>query len=200
MFFKSSLTVAALVSVLACSSIAKPGDAANVAVATAAETTNPAPAPQWYLDDIAFMTRDGGRWIAPNADYQNENEPFEAYGLEWKMDYANSITGRLFGIQDGEETGDFWRFRQYWNAHEGRAIIQQFGFGGAIGVGTMEHVDGATKMEQMFFGPDGVATPTGHIAHNDGEKHVTASYTITDDVWEKDRQYTWERQPEAPAN
>lgn len=158
------------------------------------------PAPQWYLDDIERLTRDGGRWIASNEDYQNDDEPFEAYGIEWEKGYANSITGRLFAIQDGEETGDFWRFRQYWHAGKGKAVVEQFGFGGAIGVGAVWPEDDAFRMVQTFYGPDGSAREAGHLSdYPDNDTHLTQSFDIVDGEWTPRRLYTWKRQPASDA-
>jgi hypothetical protein len=171
---------------------------ASTIVASTAVAAEPAtasmPAPPWYLDDIAFMTRDGGRWIASNADYQNENEPFDSYGLEWKKGYANSMTGRLFAIRDGEETGDFWRFRQYWHPGKGKAIVEQFGLGGAFGAGAMWSEGDKRKMTQTFYGADGAASDQGHIVHNpDDNTHVTKSFNIIDGEWASQRVYSWTR-------
>lgn len=152
----------------------------------------PAPAPQWYLDNIEFLTRDGGRWIASNADYQSENEPMEAYVMEWKKGYANSMTGRLYGVVDGKPTGDFWRFRQYWHPGEGKAVLEQFGFDGAVGLGTLWRDGDVNKTLQTFYTPDGGENDQGHEAHNpDADTHVTTSFDVVEGAWSKRRTYTW---------
>ncbi len=163
-----------------------------------AEETAPAPAsaapPQWYLDDVEFLTRDGGRWIASNEQYQSDDEPIEAYGIEWKKGYANSMTGRLFGIMNGEETGDYWRFRQYWHPGEQKAVVEQFGFGGVIGVGHLWNEGEKNKTEQSFYALDGSVNEQGHIAQNpDNDTHVTESFDIVDGEWKPRRIYTWKR-------
>lgn len=156
------------------------------------------PAPKWYLDDIAFLTRDGGRWVTSNAEYFGENEPMESYVLEWKAGYANSMTGRLFAIVDGKETGDFWRFHQYWHAGEGKAVLEQFGFGGALGVGVIWREDDKMKTVQTFYPPEGAPQVQGHVAYNpDADIHVTESYNIVDGEWQPNRTYTWKHQPAA---
>ncbi|MEZ5894256.1 MAG: hypothetical protein R3C58_14070 [Parvularculaceae bacterium] len=155
------------------------------------------PAPQWYLDDIEFLTSGSGRWVASNAAYQSDDEPMTAYVIEWNKGYANSMTGRLFGIVDGKETQDFWRFRQYWHPGEGKAYLEQFGIGGAFGVGPMQREDDKTKMEQVFYAPDGSASVTGHLSHNPGaHTHVTDSFDVIDGEWKPRRSYTWHREPE----
>lgn len=151
-----------------------------------------APAPQWYLDDIAFLTRGSGRWVTSNADYMSENEPMEAYVIEWRKGYANSMTGRLFAIVEGKETGDYWRFRQYWHPGEGKAVLEQFGFGGAAGLGVIWREGDKMKTVQTFYPPQGAPALNGHIAYNpDAETHVTESYNIVDGEWRPNRTYTW---------
>lgn len=157
----------------------------------------PAPAPQWHLDDIDFMTRNGGRWVTSNADYQSENEPFNAYAMEWKKGYANSMTGRLFGIRDGKETGDFWRFRQYWHPGKGQVMLEQFGFGGAMGIGPVTR-DGETAIiEQTFYPSEGNANVVAHKSRNDAktDAHITESFDIVDGEWRPRRTYEWRRAP-----
>lgn len=154
----------------------------------------PQSAPQWFLDDNEFLTRDGGRWIASNADYQNENEPMEAFVMEWEAGYANSITGRLYGLIDGEPTQDFWRFRQYWHPGKGKAVLEQFGIGGAFGIGSLWPDDVSNKLLQTFYAPGGDAAEQGHKATNpDADTHVTTSYDVVGDEWTERRSYTWKR-------
>ena len=157
--------------------------------------------PAWLETEVAFLTRDGGRWVASNAAYQSENEPFEAYVLEWAKGYANSMTGRLFALQDGEATGDFWRFRQYWDPARQEVVLMQFGAGGAVGIGPMRREGETTVIEQTFYAPDGGASLTGHRSENpDADTHVTESFTIVDGAWRADRKYEWRRQPPGAAS
>ncbi len=164
-------------------------------VERALEAPPAVPAPQWFLEDVSFLTREGGRWIASNADYKSDMEPYDAYGLEWKLGFANSMTGRLYGVQNGEETGDFWQFRQYWHPGKGEAVLEQFGAGGAIGVGALKHASGVNQMVQTFYAPDGGVSETAHASHNpDADTHVTESFDIVDGERKPRRVYTWKRQ------
>lgn len=154
--------------------------------------------PQWYLDDIQRLTADGGRWIADNSDYKSESEPFEAYGTEWVSGFdGDTMTGRLFGIKDGKElTFNFWEFRQYWHPGRNEAIVEQFGWGGALGVGVLDEDGAGTVSEQIFYNPDGSTTRTGHkSAFTDNTTYMTESYDIADDEWKPRRSYKWKRQP-----
>lgn len=171
------------------------------AIAADKDQTANTPAPQWYLDDIEFLARDGGRWVASNAEYKSGNDPMDAYVIEWTKGYAGAMTGRLFGVRDGEETGDFWQMRQYWDPGKGEAVLTQFGFGGDVGIGRAWMEDGVNKSEQTFYAPDGTIAGIGHIARNpDADTHVTESFDIVDGEWRPRRTYTWKRDRAAAAN
>lgn len=58
-----------------------------------------------------------GTWIADNAEYKSDNEPYDAYGMEWKWGVGQkSLTGRLYAIKDGKDIGSLFQFRRYWDA------------------------------------------------------------------------------------
>jgi hypothetical protein len=153
----------------------------------------PNAAPAWFLEEIATLTHGSGRWITDNASYKNENEPYESYATEWKASFdGTSMTGRLYGIIDGKEVGEFWQFRQYWHPGRKEAIVEQFGWGGTVGIGVAWHEDGETKSDQSFFAVDGSVNRTGHISSfPDSSTHVTASFDIVGDEWQPRRVYTW---------
>ena len=152
------------------------------------------PAPQRYVDEIEYLSRDGGRWVADNSAYKSENEPMESYVLEWRKSYANSATGRLFGMVDGKETGTFWEFKQYWHPGKAEAVVEQFGLSGVVGIGRIWHEDGKTKTEQVMYVPDGSAAMLGHIQQVTTEnEHTAESYDIVDGKWVLNRTYVWKR-------
>ncbi|MGD9800545.1 MAG: hypothetical protein AB7F91_17035 [Parvularculaceae bacterium] len=155
--------------------------------------------PQWYLDDIKTLSAAGGRWIADNADYKSEEEPFESYGTEWKSRFDGAtMTGRLYGYKDGAQTAfDFWEFRQYWHPGRNEAVVEQFGWGGAVGVGALQEDDGGTRSDQTFHNSDGSVTRTGHKSRfTDENTFVTESFDIVGDEWKPRRKYVWKRVPE----
>ena len=62
-----------------------------------------APIPDWYQEHVEFLTRDGGRWVADNAEYMSEQETASAYVVVFSASFGGaSMTGDLFGIDDGE--------------------------------------------------------------------------------------------------
>lgn len=159
---------------------------------------NGAPTPQWFLDDIKTLTAGSGRWIADNSAYKSEAEPFESYGVEWIAGFdGTTMSGRLFGLKDGQEVGPFWEFRQYWNPGEAKAIVAQFGWGGAVGIGPLTAgTDGATQSDQVFMTPGRPSTRTGHkSSFPSSTTHLTESFDVVDGVWSPRRTYTWKRQP-----
>ncbi|NNE40514.1 MAG: hypothetical protein HKN14_06310 [Marinicaulis sp.] len=169
---------------------------ADATVAEALETTqDPTPATDWLIDDIAHMAAEGGKWVASNEAYMTENEPFEAYAMEWKAGLSPAtMTGRLYGVKDGEPTGDFWRFRQYWHPGKAKAVLEQFGAGGAVGVGTSWPIEGGFESIQTFYRGGAPARETGHRSNNpDEDIHITESFNIVDGEWKSNRIYMWKR-------
>lgn len=150
--------------------------------------------PAWFREHMAFLTKGSGRWITDNASYKSENEPYDAYGTEWHYGIGEqSVTGRLFGLIDGEDQGTFWEFRTIWDPVSGEVQARQYGGNGAIGVGPIEYVgDGTSKMVQTFTAPDGTSSRVGHESiERDGE-HVTRSFDVdAQGHWTPRRSYTW---------
>ncbi|HNR78396.1 MAG TPA: hypothetical protein PKM48_14780 [Parvularculaceae bacterium] len=152
--------------------------------------------PQWYLDDIKALSAAGGRWIADNAQYKNEQEQFESYATEWRSEFdGHTMSGRLFGFKDGKETSfDFWSFRQYWHPGRNEAVVEQFGWGGALGVGPLTENDGGTMSDQTFYNADGSVTRVGHKSRFlDENTYLTESFDIVDGEWKPRRSYQWKR-------
>lgn len=163
-------------------------------VAGAAEQSAP---PEWYLNDIKALSAGGGRWVADNAAYKSENEPFDSYATEWRSGFDGAtMTGRLFGCKDGKPLDfDFWEFRQYWHPGREEAIVEQFGWGGAVGIGSLVADHDGTRSDQQFFNADGSATRTGHKSRFENETtYVTESFDIIGDEWKPRRKYVWKRQ------
>lgn len=152
-------------------------------------------APAWFLDEIATLTAGTGRWITDNAEYRNDTEPYEAYATEWKSAFDGmSMSGRLYGMIDGKEVAEFWQFRQYWHPGEKKAVVEQFGWGGTVGIGHSWRDGEETKSDQSFFATDGSINRTGHISSfPDADTHITASFDIVDGEWRPRRVYTWLR-------
>ena len=171
---------------------------AFIALGTAAQDAG---APEWFLDDIARLTAEGGRWVADNSPYKNENEPYDAYGLEWRSSFdGTTMTGRLFGLIDGEESGTFWEFRQYWHPGAKKAVLEQFGWNGVVGVGVIWPEGEAMKTAQTFYDPDGGERRAGHInSFRDADTQISESYDIVDGEWKPRRRYVWKRAPAAQS-
>jgi ketosteroid isomerase-like protein len=152
--------------------------------------------PDWFLNEIAALTAEDGRWVADNSPYKSEQEPYDFYVTEWRSSFnGTTMTGRLYGILDGEQTPDFWEFRQYWHPGRQEGIVEQFGWGGAVGIGTIRHEAGVSKSEQMFYSNERSPNRTGHVSHfSDRDTYVTKSFTIdAEDNWLSQREYAWQR-------
>lgn len=173
-----------------------------VSVVTAADESSavaarsPATMPAWFVAHLEYMVREGGVWRAENAAYRSDAEPADAYGTEWHYGIGRkSITGRLFGIVDGEETATYWEFRLAWHAASGRAIFHQFGADGTVGLGEMSLLeDGRLRVELEFSTPSGVTWRFRDEAEEVGDDtHATASFDHEGGAWVKKREYTWDR-------
>lgn len=162
-----------------------------------ADSPKPGAAPAWFLEEIAKLTADSGRWVTDNAEYKGEQEPYDAYGMEWVSSFdGTTMSGRLFGIAEGKDTGNFWEFRLYWHPEREQAVIEQFGWGGTVGIGTMWPAGDTTKSEQTFFTVDGGANLSGHISSfPDASTHVTGGFDIDGETWTPRREYTWRLAP-----
>jgi len=152
--------------------------------------------PQWFMKDLENNI---GRWIADNSKHKSEKEPSTSYGIEWKWGIGKtSIIGRLFGVVDGKETGDFWQFRQYWDNVKGEGIIVQFGHGGVMGIGNVkqvENIEDTTQTVQTFSLTDGRTWEQKHILKMEKTQFVGTSYDKDkDNNWVKSRSYTWLKQ------
>ena len=157
----------------------------------------PAPAiPPWFLEDIEFMTRDGGRWVADNDD---ASQPYQRWGMEWTAapDGA-SMTGRLYGFADGVQSEDFFQFRQFWHPGENRAVVMQWGGGGWFGTGELRQIGDWSLLEQVFVVPGGQTFGVGHVARREGDDRVTEQYDVVagQGVWRLNSSNTWRRAAE----
>jgi hypothetical protein len=185
--------------------LAAAGEEAEAAAGPAASPDpEPAPPPEWFVAHMAFMTQGSGRWITDNAPWLSEQEPWEAYGTEWKYGIGKaSLTGRLFGLKDGKETGTFWEFRTWWHPGEKEVKAFQIGGGGAVALGTMLSTGpGISRATQTFFAPNGSSWSVGHDQTDSGTSHTTQSWNVAaDGTWTKQRLYVWhlEQAPEKKA-
>ncbi|WP_412069886.1 hypothetical protein [Rubrivirga sp. IMCC43871] len=157
-----------------------------------AEPPLPLAPPAWVANELRQRV---GRWEADNAAYQSDDEPQEAYVIEWSWGVGQtSLRGRLFGLIDGDEVGTYWEFRQYWHPGTETFVVEQFGYGG-VGVGHhAQAADGVIATEQTFYRPDGTVAREGHRSRLDGDTDHSASFIIEPDgSWTPGRSYVWHR-------
>jgi hypothetical protein len=151
--------------------------------------------PAQYLADIENQA---GLWIADNSEFQNANEPADKYAIEWKLSpIGNSIVGRLYGLKNQEEIGNYWDFIKYWDPEKGKVVVLQIGPDGTIGRGELKYLDkNVSELIQVFTNPDGISYKVGHRSHfptNDME--IGSSFNISNSgEWLAQRTYTWIRQ------
>lgn len=154
-----------------------------------------ATAPQWFLDDIALLSAGSGRWITDNSAYKSDKEPWGFYGTAWTASFdGTTMSGRLFAIEDGEETTRFWEFRQYWHPGRQEAVLEQFGRGGKLVIGKMTNDGDVTTIDQTSYAIDGRSSRGGHVSRFlDSDTYFTESFTIEDGSRVPFRAYTFRR-------
>lgn len=156
--------------------------------------------PDWFLQNIQFMTVGSGTWIADNSVYKSDEEDWDAYVIEWQAGPGgHSMSGQMFGLTGCERSKtSFWLFTQFWDPIQKAAAVQQYGWG-VVGIGTMEQgaEDGAVLMQQTFTSFDGTSSAQVHQTSNPSENvHRTISFDLAEDgQWIKRRSYDWVRQP-----
>ncbi len=152
------------------------------------------PLPEWVHEYWTQKTNGKGIWIADNSVYKSEQEPYEAYGLEWTYKLAQKyVFGRLYCIQDGKDIGTIWEFMEYWDVAEGKLKAIQIGSDGSVGQGEIWQTEnGEIKSQITITNPDGGSRGSGHIMAIKGSSQISQAYRIVGDQWEKARKYVWE--------
>lgn len=150
-------------------------------------------APAWYLEEIALLTAGSARWVTDNSRYRSDEEPFDAYVTEWAAGFGGTtLTGRLYGLQGDEASVDFWEFRQYWHPGLQQVVVEQFGWGSRVGLGTAWREGDVTHSRQTFYAADGSSGEQGHRStFPEADTHITESFDIEGDTWTSRRTYTW---------
>lgn len=156
---------------------------------------NAQPLPGKLFNHWELMTKESGIWIADNSAFQSEQEPYDAYGLQWKWGIGQqNIQGELFGLIKGEKQGVFWQFRQYWHPGKQKAYVVQYGSDGSYGVGEFKILEnGETELLQTFYSPNGNTWQTGHKSTTNERVHTSVSYRIENSNWIENRTYRWEK-------
>lgn len=169
---------------------------ALIACATPVEAQQQGALPGWWTVHVDFMSRDGGTWVAPNPANESDPGQPDAFGMQWRaVSGGHALVGRLYGIEAGAETTEFWTYREFWHPGERRAILQQWGFSGVYGVGETGGETAHDQLEQTFWLPDGRSWRDGHRVVEDGDTYVTHQFNIDDaNNWTPNGSYTWTRQ------
>lgn len=154
--------------------------------------------PSWVKEEWKIWTHDGGTWTTDNREYKNSQNPYDAYGMEWKWGLGEkTIKGRLYVIKDGRDAGTIWEYRSAWHPIDKTVLLYQFGSDGSLGLGVMDSTGiHESRLTQRFFDPSGQISSLGHDHRikNDREIEIQ-SYTISESgEWKKLRFYVWKHQ------
>lgn len=153
--------------------------------------------PQWVLENWETQTKGSGIWITDNSKYKSEQEPFDAYGMEWNWGIGKqNIKGRLYCIKEGKDVGTVWEFLNFWSPETQEHRMVQIGSTGMIAQGSIVlEKDGSTKSAEKFVNPAGGSFEAGHHSWFENGAMHTQSFDIVNDNWSKRRFYIWQ-QPE----
>lgn len=169
--------------------------ALTVAMASSAACAGVAP-PAWWPGHVDFMTRGGGTRVTPNPAGADDAAVPDAYGMQWtSVNDGTGMTGRLYGLEDGRETAEFWSFRAFFHPGRGVVVVEQWGGPGLYGRGeTTASAPGRGETDQTFWLPDGRAWREGHRSLEDGDTYQTEVFDIgADGVWTRRDANVWQR-------
>jgi hypothetical protein len=152
-------------------------------------------APEWFVEEIEYLTRDGGRWIADNRAYEGEEEPYPEYGIEWETGLSGlTASGRLFGIDTEGRERDFWELHLYWDPLQGRAVAMQVHADGSFGLGELTF-RGPSERElvQELWAPGGQTSRLRHVEHLSEHERRAETFLEAEGEWRPRRSYVWKR-------
>lgn len=164
-------------------------------VPEAGRAGNDAAVPPWFVQEIEYLTRAGGRWIADNSEYQGEADPYPAYGMEWQKGLSGlTARGRLFAIDRDDNAHDLWELYLYWNALDQRAVAMQVHGDGNFGVGELTaESDTERVLVQEFWAPGGATFSFRHEETRSANEKLSRTFTKQDNTWRPNRTYVWKR-------
>ena len=101
---------------------------AACATPSAAQPAAAAAPPAWWAAHVGYMTEGGGVWRTPNPAGANDPAQPDAFQMEWRaVNDGRGLIGRLYGIEAGRETTEFWTFREFFHPGERRVLVLQWG-------------------------------------------------------------------------
>ena len=149
--------------------------------------------PDWFQQN---MKQTVGTWVTTNKEYQNENEPMESYGMNWKWGIGKqSIVGELYGFINNKKVGPFWEFRQYWDFNKNQGVLVQYAPNGTVGLGPLKVLENdMVEITQVFTTSNGGQSKHGHRSTLNGNEFISSSFLIdASGKWSKNRSYTWHK-------
>lgn len=153
------------------------------------------PVPPWFEQEIEYLTRAGGRWITDNSEYLSEEDPYSAYGIEWRKGLSGlTARGRLFAIDSVGDTHDLWELYLYWNPLDRKAVAMQVHPDGNFGVGELTAIsDTERELVQVFRAPGGGTFSFRHRETRSENEKRSQTFIKGDADWRPNRTYVWKR-------
>lgn len=166
----------------------------NISNSTNSAESKQAAIPTQLMENWKILTSNSGIWTTDNSKYKSQNEPYNQYQLQWKFDEGkNSLTGKLYGIQEGKEKVEFWHFNTFWDAVKRKAIVFQISPNGSYGVAESEMLsDSIEQSLGVFHYSNGQSESSKHQSITKPTEHITTSFTMdASGNWLTNRTYKW---------
>ncbi len=152
--------------------------------------------PEWLVDYLQYFTTGSGCWIADNAAYRTDTEPFAEYRVFWTQGVSElDKLGKLYGVTDDQSLEHFWDIRVFWDGAQSRVGVLQIGRFGQVGHGSLDVSSELTSVEQVleFALPDGRSWQDQHQMSLQADSHTTISFIWDGSTWGSNRTYLWRR-------
>ncbi len=166
----------------------------NISNSASSSPSKQAAIPPNLLKSWEILTGNSGIWTTDNSKYKSQNEPYDQYQLHWKFDEGkNSLTGKLYGIQEGKEKVEFWHFNTFWDAVKGKAIVFQISPNGSFGLAESEMLsDSLEQSLGVFHYSNGQSESSKHQSITKPAAHSTTSFVMDKEGnWVPNRTYKW---------
>jgi len=169
---------------------------AAIGATARAQPAPPSPLQHWWVEHVAYMGRGSGVWITPNPQAHTDASAPDAFRMEWRaVSEGYGLVGRLYGVESGQETAEYWTFREFWHPGERRVVIEQWAGPGVYGRGETRSLTPARgEIDQTFWLPDGRGWREGHRTVEGEGGYLTEVYDIGGDgVWTLRASSLWRR-------
>lgn len=156
-------------------------------------TTVHTPEHQKYLDRVAWLLEDGGRWSAENPSYDAQREgSIRSFGYAYSEGYAPGVIRLKITGRAGDKNYLFWDGFYYWHPVRNNMEYVSQGTGGAIARGAS--VDPEFTLVFEVITPDGkVELHRDEERRNGDDEFTSIGLRYGEEGWKEQQRLTWRR-------